>query len=210
MPSDPMPPGRSQEELVTAQLTAIDAWNRARRAVEVSAEKSRLSREMRLDLTRREEARRREHRAMLARSDRMLQISGEQLAERVPVRAVLAHRNAWLRGRVAERLSQAGVEVVGEFEDGADAAGTIVAEQPDLVFVEDLLPTMAGLQVVRRVRTFASAAVTGAQVVDSSSIEPFVAAGAAAVFTRRVPPVEMAEQMLRVLASSRGRPVTVR
>lgn len=204
MAPDSLPAGRSQQELATAQLAAIDAWNRARRAVEAAAETTRPSREMCLDLNRRREARQREHEALLARSQQMLARSGEQLAETVPVRAVLAHRSSWLRDRVAQGLVEAGVQVVGEFEDGAEASGTIIAEQPDLVLVEDLLPTLSGLQVLRRARTFAPWAVTGVQVMDSNGVDAFVQAGASAVFTRRVPPDELTDELLRCLRTSDG------
>lgn len=204
MAPDSLPAGRSQKELATAQLAAIDAWNRARRTVEAAAETTRPSREMRLDLNRKRHARHREHEALLARSQQMLARSGEQLAETVPVRAVLAHRSSWLRDRIAQRLVEAGVQVVGEFEDGAEASGTLIAEQPDLVLVEDLLPTISGLQVLQRARTFAPWAVTGVHVMDSSGVDRFVRAGAAAVFTRRVPPDELVDELLRCLQARDG------
>ncbi len=134
------------------------------------------------------EARRREQQALLARADQHLRESGQVLSGRAPTRAVLAHRNAWLRDAVAARLTAEGVEVVGVFEDGADAAGTVVIEQPDLLLVEDRLPTLTGLEVVRRVRGFAPLTVVGAQVLDSAGVQALVDAGAQAVFTRRVPP----------------------
>jgi CheY-like chemotaxis protein len=208
VPEQHLPSGLSQEELATAQLNAIDAWNRARQTVEAASESRRLSREMRLDVNRRRAARQREHDALLARSEQMLRQSGQQLVGTVPVRAVLAHRNEWLRDRVASRLQEGGVEVVGVFADGAEASGTIVVEQPELVLVEDLLPTMPGLQVARRVRAFAPRTATGAHVRDSSGVDAFLEAGAAAVFTRRVPPDEIAEQLLHCLSAQEA-PVTV-
>jgi DNA-binding NarL/FixJ family response regulator len=112
---------------------------------------------------------------------------------------VLAHRNAWLCGKVRARLEERGVMVVGVFSDGADAAGTIVAEQPELVFFEDRLPSLAGGDLVRRVRDFSPLSVIGAQVEDSRGIAPLVDVGAHAVFTRRIPPVEMVDQLLACL-----------
>jgi len=109
---------------------------------------------------------------------------------------VLAHRNDWLRGKVRDLLCFEGVEVVGEFADGADAAGTLVAEQPDLLLVEDLLPTLRGIQVIGRARRFAPGTVVGAQVQDSTGVQPAVDAGALAVFTRRIPPAQIAERLL--------------
>ena len=178
------------------QLRAIDAWNAAQRAVDAAADAVDMTREMRLDLSRRQDARRREHEALLARAEQQLRASGDVLATRLTPRAVLAHRNAWLRDKVAAGLAARGIAVVGLFEDGAEAAGTIVVEQPDLVFVEDRLPTLSGLQVVTRTRTYAPHAVVGAHVLEGASVPAMVDAGAQAVFTRRIPPADIADQLV--------------
>lgn len=200
--------GRDSLELLAAQVAAIDAWHRARRAAEAAAESAALSRELRLDLSRRAAARRREQSALEARAEQQLREAGTVLAGRARVRAVLAHRNAWLRTAVARRLESQGVLVVGEFEDGADAAGTVVVEQPDLVLVEDRLPTVSGLEVVQRVRSFAAAAVVGAQCLDADGIQPMADAGAQVVVTRQVPPGEIADLLVRCLVTGE-RPVPV-
>lgn len=193
----------TQLELTTAQLRAIDAWNASRRLQQVSAEDGALTREMRLDLSRRMEARRREQQAVLARAEDQLRRSGELLHGRPRMRAVLAHRNTWLRDKVASRLAEHGVQVVGVFEDGADAAGTVVVEQPDLLLVEDRLPTLAGVQVVRRAKEFAPGTVVGVQVLDGGSVGEFVDAGASAVFTRRIAPLDVADQLMTCLLGHR-------
>lgn len=203
-----LPTGRSQLDLISAQLEAIDAWNRARRVTEAAAVSVALTRELRLDLSRRMEARRREQDALVARAEQSLRESGDLMAGWVRTRAVVAHRNDWFRDTVADRLTRLGVVVVGAFGDGADAAGTVVAEQPDLVLVEDRLPTLTGLDVVRRVRTFAPDAVVGAQCLDGSGIEALIEAGAQAVFTRRVPPDEIAHALLGCLSRG-GDPVAI-
>lgn len=203
------PPGRSQLELLTAQLQALDAWHRARQVRDAAVESSALTRELRLDLNRRMEARRREQQALLARASVQLEASGNVLSGRARTRAVLAHRNTWLRDAVAARLTTAGVQVVGAFDDGADTSGTVVIEQPDLVLVEDRLPTLSGLEVVLRVREFSPDAVVGAQVLDAAGVAAFVDAGAHVVFTRRIPPAEIADRLLECLVSG-GQPVQVR
>lgn len=201
--------GRRQLDLMTAQIEAIDAWHRARRVREAAAQVAAVTRESRLDLSRRMEARRREQQALLARADAQLRASGNVLTARVPTRAVLAHRNAWLRNAVCARLEELGVQVVGAFEDGADAAGTVVVEQPELLLVEDRLPTLSGVEVVQRAREFAPGTVVGAQVLDSSGVQALVEAGASAVFTRRVPPAEIADQLLACLSQRAPLPVAV-
>jgi CheY-like chemotaxis protein len=191
---------RCQLDLLTAQVQAIDAWNRSNRVASDAAEVVGLTREMRMDLSNRMAARRREQAALVARVDAQLRASAALLSPGRPVRAVLAHRNEWMSEKVSARLEQNGVLVVGVFRDGADAAGTIVAEQPDLVFLEDRLPSLTASDLVRRVRDFSPSSVIGAQVEDSHGIAPLIDAGAHAVFTRRIPPVEVADQLLACLS----------
>lgn len=197
----------TQAELTELQLQALDAWNRARRAAESAVETTALTREMRLDLSRRVEARRREHQAVLACAAEQLRSSGSLLV-RVDPRVVIAHRNPWLREKVAARLTAAGVVVVGIYEDGADAVGAVVVEQPELVLVEDRLPTLSGIEVIRRVRSFSPRTVIGAQVLEGDSVQVLVDAGAQAVFTRRVPPADIADMMVDCLNGDRE-PVAV-
>ena len=192
--------GRTQLDLLKAQLAAVDAWNLARRAAEEESQDGVLTREMRLDLSRRMEARRREHLAVVARAEQHLREAGGALSAQAPRRAVLAHRNAWLRDTVAATLEDLGVDVVGAFEDGADAAGTVVVEQPDLVLVEDRLPTVSGLELVQRIRAFSPSTVIGVQCLDEAGVPVFVQAGAAPVFTRRVPPVQIAQELVGTLS----------
>ena len=191
---------RTQLELLKAQVAAVDAWNVARRVAEGELGSSTLTREMRLDLSRRTEARRREHAALVARAEQHLRDSGGALSAAAPRRAVLAHRHAWLRDSVATRLGERGVDVVGAFEDGADAAGTVVVEQPDVVLVEDRLPTVSGLELVQRIRTFSPSTVIGVQCLDEGGVPGFVRAGAEPVFTRRIPPADIAEHLVGRLA----------
>ena len=198
---------RSRVEIIESQLAAIEAWNAARRATEAAVETRQLTREMRLDVTRRMRARRREQQAVIARADEHLRESGQVLGARDGIRAVIAHRNEWLRGKVAGRLRECGVVVVGAFEDGADAAGAMVVEQAELLLVEDRLPTLPGIDVVRRVRAFSPLTVIGAHVLDSGGVAAHVDAGARAVFTRRIPPVEIADQLVECLTD--GRPLTL-
>ena len=197
--SIPVPRGQSHVDLMRSQIDAIDAWHRARHAAEAVAQTALSTRESRLDVHRRLEARRREQQALLARAEEQLRTSGGVLAGRVRPRAVLAHRNPWLRDTVAGRLRDEGVDVVGLFDDGADCAGTLVVEQPDLLLVEDRLPTLTGVEVVLRARQFAPRTVVGAQALDASSVAALFDAGAQAVFTRRVPPADMVDQLLGCL-----------
>lgn len=118
-------------------------------------------------------------------------------------RVVLVHRNAWFRGRVRETLEQAGVDVVAELDDGAQAVGTIVAEQPDLALVEDLLPSYPGLEAVARLRRHCPDVLVAVALAGSSQARSFLAHGVQVVSTRRMPPAEVASELLRCLEAAR-------
>ena len=183
-------------QLITAQVAGIDAWNRARSRRQDVADATAVSREMRQDLARRTEARRRTQEAVLNRADNHLRQSGKLLLSSPRCRAVLVHRNAWLREKVAAGLRDSGVQVVASLEDGADAIGTLVVEQPDIVFVEDRLPSVTGLQVVRQARRFAKGSVVAAHLLDGAQVDVFLGAGADVVFTRRISPADMVRELL--------------
>lgn len=86
--------------------------------------------------------------------------------------------------------------------NGAAAIGIAVAEQPDLVLVEDALPMTTGVQVVQQVRRFSPETVVAAQVAHGDAVPPLVDAGAAAVFVRSVPPADAAARLLEMLDES--------
>ena len=180
-------------------LAGVDARKTVKCASEAAAETIAMKRETQLDLIRRAEARRREHGAAAAATDAHLPQAGGQLGHRPPVRAVIGHRNAWLRDKLATRLVAHRVSVLAAFEDGADVARRVAVEQPELVFVEDLLPTLSGLDVLRTARACSPLTLVGVQVLDGSGVPPFIAAGAKAVFTRQIPPADIADELVRCL-----------
>lgn len=155
---------------------------------------------MRLDLDRRLDARRREQAAIIARADAQLRLTGDILGTNGPLRAVVAHRNEWIARKITGLLADRKVHVVGTFTDGADAAGTVVAEQPDLLVVEDRLPTLTGVDVVREAREYSPLSVVGAQALDDAGFSSLVDAGAHAVFTRHIPPGDIVDQLLKCAA----------
>ena len=192
------PDRRSQLDLLQAQLDGMAAWQATVRAREQAQESARLSREMRMDAQRRLQALRRANRALLARADDTMRGGRELLTDRP--RVVVAHRNAWLRNKVNVHLTDLGLSVVALLEDGADAIGTAIAEQPDLLLVEDALPSMSGLEVVTEARTYAPSTVLAAQVADAAAVPVLLDAGAAAAYTRQVPPADIAEGLAALLA----------
>ena len=195
----PPAPPRTELDILKAQVRAIDAWSRAHELSEAAAGATSMSRETRLDLSRGLAAGRREQAAIVARADAQLRLTGDVLHSSLALRAVVAHRNAWLAQKITALLAAREVHVVGTFDDGADAAGTVVAEQPDLVLVEDRLSTLTGADVVREVRTYSPMSVVGVQVLDSAGVPALVEAGADEVFPRQIPPADMVDRLLACL-----------
>lgn len=189
---------RSDVQLVLEQLGAIEAWTRAHAAA--AHVPAGLSREDRLDLARRGDAVARQRQAMLDRTAAQLRDSGDLLRPAATTRAVLAHRNAWFRTAVATGLRDAGVDVVADLVNGADAVGVVVAEQPDVLLVEDRLPMVCGLELCRAVATWAPRTLLAVQVADEWQIGPLLDAGATTVFTRRTPPADVAGALATALA----------
>ncbi|MCU1587839.1 MAG: hypothetical protein JWN31_1332 [Frankiales bacterium] len=189
-------------ELVNRQLEAISRFTRAQRAAEDATRIAGVSREVRMDAARRLAVIRRQHHALVARSHQQLVSSGERpLTVLAPSRALLAHRNAWFRDKLIGSLSEYGVGVVAAAENGADAVGIAVAEQPDLVLVEDGLEMMPADAVIRELRQFCPHALIGAQVPYSDRVGLLLDAGADAVFVRQVPPVDVAMQLWERLSA---------
>ena len=190
---------RSDLELARQQLEAIDRWHDARRTTQEAAQRSTASREARMDLARRLDIVRAEHRAIISRTDAQLRSSVELLRRATPRRAVVVHRSSWFADKVASDLGLRHIEVVATLTNGAEAVGAVIAEQPDLLLVEDSLPMMSGEDVVREVRRFAPLTRIGAQVAYDDRIAAMLEAGAHSAYTRRVPPADVAAALAGLL-----------
>ena len=190
---------RTELDLAAQQLRAIARFNDARRMAEAAGAAAARSREMRMDVTRSLEVLRREHDAVVRRAHEQLRVTGALLRGTPERRVVIAHRNEWFVGKVADALQDSGVLVVAHVDNGADAVGIAVAEQPDLVLVEDTLAMVPGEQVVRDVRGYCPATLVAAQVAHGDRVGPFLDAGASTV-----PPVEAARSLLQLLAAAWG------
>jgi len=136
---------------------------------------------------------------VLARAELQLRQTGDLMWADSSCRAVLAHRDVWWRERVADYLTALGVQVIAQAGDGADVVGVLVVEQPDLVVVQDLLPLLPGLQVVRQARRYAPTSLIAAHLLDSRQAQPFLTAGADVAFSRLDRPGEIAEQLVALL-----------
>jgi CheY-like chemotaxis protein len=190
---------RTEIDLAEAQLRGIEQFNRSRRMREVAAGAVGLSREARMDSARELEVIRREHDALVARAQEQLETSGTHPLGTAGRTVVIAHRNEWFVGKVADALRERGYRVLSHVENGADAVGTVVAEQPDLVLVEDQLAMIPGEDVVRQIRALSPDTIIAAQVPYGDRVGALLEAGAATVLTRQVPPAEVADALLRLL-----------
>ena len=190
---------RSELELASQQVRAIERFNRARHMREEAAAAAARSREMRMDAARSLEVLRHEHEAVVSRAHQQLQASGHLLRAIAQRRAVLAHRDDWFFQRVAGALEDHDVHVVAGTDNGADAVGLIVAEQPDLVLIEDTLSMVTGVEVIREVRRFSPETVVTAQAAYGDRVGQLLDAGATTVFTRRIPPQDVALSLLKLV-----------
>jgi DNA-binding response OmpR family regulator len=86
-------------------------------------------------------------------------------------------------------------------EDGAAGLGSVVAEQPDLVVVEQQLPWKDGLEVVREVRRFAPAALVAVHLDQPQAEQQAREAGAHAVFARSTRPADMIAGLLALTSA---------
>lgn len=189
---------RTELALAAQQISAVDSWHRARAKQEAMAAGSR-SREARMDLARRMEVLRRQQEAIIKRSEEQLRASGRLIHNSAPTRAVVVHRNEWFVSKVAEGLRALGIEVVAKLDNGADAVGTVVAEQPDLLLVEDNIPMQPGPDVVRLSKLYAPETVIAAHVAYDDRVAVMIDAGASAAYTRRIPPAEVAQALAGLL-----------
>lgn len=191
-------PSGTLPALAVRQLAAMDAFHEARRDAEAAARTAVGSREARLDAARRLDVVRRQHEALIARTVAALEDSVALMGPTRP-RAVVVHRNAWFRDRVAAALEDEGIVVLARLDNGADAVGAAVAEQPELLLLEDPVPMMTGEQVVREVLHYSPGTLIGVQAPDERSVRHLLAAGAGAVFARQVPPVDVARALADAL-----------
>ncbi|HWG93269.1 MAG TPA: hypothetical protein VNU66_03455 [Mycobacteriales bacterium] len=182
---------RSALELARLQLDALAAFTRARREAEDAADGMTSSREDRMDRDRRLEVVQRQHAALVERLDAQLAASGRPLQEELRPRAVVVHRDEWFTAKVCPLLEGQGWEVVARVDNGADAVGIAVAEQPDLLLTGEKLLMLPGEEVVQAVRRYCSSTVVAVQVGHGDQVAELLDVGAHVVVTRQVPPADL-------------------
>lgn len=194
--------GVAHAPLAVRQLEAIDAFHRARRRAEQAAVTAAGSREARLDAARRLDVVRRQHAAIITRTDTSLR-AGREVVRATRPRAVVVHRGDWFGRAIVRALSEHRFHLLAQLDNGADAVGAAVAEQPELLLLEDPLPMMTGEQVVTEVRRYSPATVVAVQTSDSRAMATLLDAGAGSVFSRRVAPLDVARDLAALLGAQR-------
>lgn len=192
---------RSELDLAAQQLQGVQRFTRTFRVREQAAATAARSRELRMDAARSMEVLQRQHDALVARADAQLRASGRLLRSTAERRVVLAHRSDWLVTKVQSALEERGVQVVAHTDNGADAVGLVVAEQPDLVLVEETLAMVGGVEVIQEIRSFAPDTVVAAQAAHGDRVGRLLDAGASTVFTRQIPPQDVAVSLLRLVGA---------
>lgn len=185
--------------LIGRQLAALDAWNDARRRRERALVAESMSREERLAADRRLAVLERAHAAVLARADAALDGDPAPSPSHPALRAVIAHRHRWLADKLSAALATRGVLVVAVSDNGADALGIVVAEQPDVLVTGDVLAMMSSAELLAETAKAAPYTARAAYVEDSAAVGPALEAGAQSVFVRQLPPAEIAEGLLLLL-----------
>ncbi len=198
--------GQSPAALLLRQIEGIDAWNRARQSRERALRSGPGSRQDRLEAARRIDMLAHAHATVLARASSDLAEQPTPLAGVVGRRAVVAHRHLWFADKLSQGLEAGGVDVIGSSDNGAEALGVVVAEQPDLLAFGDALLMVTAVELLSEVALFAPATLRAVQVSNSNGVGLMLDTGAHSVFTQQVPPQEMADHLLALLALGPDRP----
>ena len=204
--------GLAAAELAVAQVRAIEAWTAAwalaepgRVPEQPAPDRVRRTREDRLDTARRGDALAAERAALQQHAARQQRAPLVPLLADVPPRAVVAHRQPWVREALAAGLRGQGLEVVHATDDGADACAALVAEQPDLLVCEDRLPYRVAEEVLGRRARFAPgcAVVVYGPPTGSQRGQALVRAGALAVLGRElVAPADVGRRAAEALLAA--------
>jgi CheY-like chemotaxis protein len=192
------PPLLLPVERIARQVRGIDTWTTARRLREELLTGAGVSRDEQMARARRLDVLRRTQAAIIETTARRLAQEPSQVWSTTPT-VVVAHRHPWFLDRVCTLLAGQGVEVVTRTDNGADALGAVVAEQPDLLLVGDRLAMMTCADLLSEAALFSPRT---ARVAQTEHEDDVVAAVADAVFARRIPPADVVDHLARLVAAS--------
>lgn len=116
------------------------------------------------------------------------QARGDAATSAVGPRAVVVHREPSFRAELEQALTGRGLRIVGGGKDGAVALALAVVEQPDLLVVDDDLPSLATAELLAAVRRFAPLTAVLVRTDSGEETAALLAAGASAVLSRHLGP----------------------
>jgi DNA-binding NarL/FixJ family response regulator len=122
------------------------------------------------------------------------------------IRVLIADDHAIVREGLRMLLSdQAGMTVVGEAADAADAVEAAVRLQPDVVLLDILMPGGSGIEALRRIRERCPAVrvVMLTSLADHAAVREAMSAGATGYLLKDVSPADLA-RAVRDAAASRA------
>lgn len=96
------------------------------------------------------------------------------------IKIVIAEDNALLRGVLRDALEEAGMQVVGEAGDGAEALTMAEGNRPDVVVMDMRMPNVDGIEATQRIASasWAMPVVVLSAYDEPQMIEAALAAGA--------------------------------
>jgi DNA-binding NarL/FixJ family response regulator len=119
------------------------------------------------------------------------------------MRVVIADDQALVRGGFRLILKSAGIDVVAEAADGAQAVAAVVEHQPDVVLMDIRMPEVDGIEATRRILAAESATAVRIIILTTFDVDQYVyaalAAGASGFLLKDVTPEHLiaAVQLVR-------------
>ena len=159
------PRAAATADRLVRQVKAIDVWIAARRDREWTLRAQARTREARMIAAREMESLACTHEAIRRRCRSALNADLASLQTPGPT-AVIAHRHAWFLDKLSPLLSERGIHVLVTTDNGAEALGAVIADQPDLVLVSDRIAMICGRAFLAEARRFAPTARLAAQAAD--------------------------------------------
>jgi DNA-binding NarL/FixJ family response regulator len=119
------------------------------------------------------------------------------------IRILIAEDNALLRGVLRDALAEAGMTVVAEAGDGAEAVAMAEQSTPDVVVMDMRMPNVDGIEATEQIAkaTWAMPVVVLSAYDEPQMIEAALAAGAASCLKKGVGLDELIEA---IRAARRG------
>jgi hypothetical protein len=188
-------------ELATLQLAAIERWTAARAARTADLQRRNgRSREQQMDADRQLRVLDAVHSALVAVLDEHLKRTGGALLAHGTARLVTLNRNDWFAGKLAAAAAELGITTLARPTSGAAAFGAMIAEQPELIVIEDTTTMIPALEIIEEVRAFSPHTHVVLQVGDGSRTGDFLDAGVSAVVHRCLLPGDVAAKLAELVA----------